>query len=192
MTNLSQFIDREVWVVTAADGPRRGGLVATWVQASSLDPADPIVTISISANHFTRELIDASGVFALHLLAEDQTDVAFNFCTGSGRDRDKLAVVDWTAGDLGSPELADCLGAAECRVVDRFEAAGRILYFADITAARVVRDARPLREHALMKAADAQQLAALGADREADIRTMRQAIAAWRAKSAAGRWRNQF
>lgn len=183
MDDLFQFVDREVWVVTAADGQRRGGLVATWVQASSLDPAEPLVTVSISVNHYTRELIDASRAFALHLLAEDQTDLAFNFCCGSGRERDKLAPLDWQPGKLGSPFLADCIGAAECRVVDRYEAAGRILYFADIVASFVNRDAPPLTEQALLRAAGPEQRAALRADREADIEAMRTAVRRWRERA---------
>jgi flavin reductase (DIM6/NTAB) family NADH-FMN oxidoreductase RutF len=183
MTNLFQLIDREVWVVTAADGERRGGLAATWVQPSSLDPGEPIVTISISANHFTRELIDASGVFGLHLLAEDQTDLAFNFCLGSGRDRDKLASVAWQTGEIGCPMLADCIAASECRVIDRYEAAGRVFYFADVVTARVIRSAQPLREQSLVRAASAEQRTTLRADREADIKIMRQAIGKWRARS---------
>lgn len=186
MDNLFQLIDREVWVVTVADGERRGGLVATWVQPSSLDPDDPMVTVSISENHYTRELIDASGAFALHLLAEDQTDLAFNFCRDSGRDRDKLAHLDWQSGAFGSPLLADCVAATECRVVDRYEAAGRVLYFADMATAREIREAPTLKEQALLSSADAQQRTAMQANRKADVEVMRRAIRAWRERLANG------
>jgi flavin reductase (DIM6/NTAB) family NADH-FMN oxidoreductase RutF len=184
MTNIFQLVDREVWIVTAADGDRRGGLVATWVMQSSLDPDDLIVTVSISVNHFTRELIDASGAFALHLVAEDQTSLAFNFCSASGRNLDKLASVDWQPGTLGCPLLADCIAAAECRMIDRFEAAGRVLYFADVVAVRINRDERPLREQALLRSADSSQRDLLRADREADIESMREANRAWRERAA--------
>jgi flavin reductase (DIM6/NTAB) family NADH-FMN oxidoreductase RutF len=183
VTNLFQLIDREVWIVTAADGERRGGLVATWVQPSSLDPAERIATVSISANHFTRELVDVSGVFGLHLLAEDQTDLAFNFCLGSGRNRDKLASVAWQRGDLGCPVLDECIASAECRVIDRIEAAGRVLYFADVLTARAIQASRPLREQALVSAANTQQRAAIQADRKVDIEIMRSAIRDWRSRS---------
>lgn len=178
--DLFQFIDRELWVITSADGERRGGLVATWVQSSSLDPNEPIVTISISQNHFTRELIDVSGVFGLHLLGEDQRDVALNFCRDSGRDRDKLAGMAWQYGTIGCPVVSDCLASAECRVIDRYEAAGRVLYFADISTAHTKFEGHPLKERAFVESISPDQRASLNADREADLAVMQHAIAAWR------------
>ena len=61
------IVDREVWIVTATDGTRRGGLVATWVSQASIDREHPVVLIGIAPNHFTAELIDASRAFGLHL-----------------------------------------------------------------------------------------------------------------------------
>ena len=84
-------VTREIWIVTAADGQRRGGLVATWVAQASLDPTTPVVMIAIAQNHYTRELIDASGTFALHMITADQISLAWQFAIGSGRDRDKLS-----------------------------------------------------------------------------------------------------
>jgi flavin reductase (DIM6/NTAB) family NADH-FMN oxidoreductase RutF len=184
--DLFEFVDREIWIITSADGERRGGLVATWVQSSSLDPDEPIVTVSISDNHFTRELIDASGAFGLHLLAENQTDLAFNFCRDSGRDRDKLAGMHWQAGATGCPLLADCLAAAECRVVDRYEAAGRVLYFADVVSQDVRRQAPPLSEQHFIQSASPEQRAKLRADRQTDVRVIRHAIHKWRKRAGRG------
>src|SRR5690606_14882202 len=102
-------VDRQVWVVTAADGPRRGGLVATFVSKSSLDPEQPTVSVGLAVNHFTRELVDASGAFALHLITPEQVELAWRFALGSGRDRDKLSGVKASVGESGSPILDDCL-----------------------------------------------------------------------------------
>ena len=183
MPDLFELVDREIWVITSADGERRGGLIATWVQSSSLDPDEPIVTVSISENHFTRELIDASGAFGLHLLAENQTDLAFNFCRDSGRDRDKLAGIRWRAETTGCPLLTDCLAAAECRIVDRYEAAGRVLYFADVVSQDVHRQAQPLTEQHFIQSGSLEQRAKLRADREIDARVIRHAIHKWRERA---------
>ncbi len=47
------LIDREIWIVTAAAGGKRGGLVATWVSQASIDKHTPTVVVGIAANHYT-------------------------------------------------------------------------------------------------------------------------------------------
>src|SRR5580704_14379985 len=87
-------VDRPVWVVTArSDGMGTSGLLATWVMPSSIDRAMPMVTAALGRGNFTTELISRSGVFGLHLLRPDQTQLAFDFGTRSGRDHDKFAGV---------------------------------------------------------------------------------------------------
>ena len=114
------LIDREIWIVTAAAGDKRGGLVATWVSQASIDENTPTVVIGIAANHYTCELIELSSAFALHLLRPDQAEVAWNFASGSGRDRDKLALLAAHTEGTESPVLDECLAWLDCRVFFRF------------------------------------------------------------------------
>ena len=62
--SIFRLVNREIWIVTAADGERRGGLAATWVSQASIDRDKPVVVIGIAPNHFTAELIDARFVRA--------------------------------------------------------------------------------------------------------------------------------
>src|SRR2546425_12370950 len=86
-----RLIDREIWIVTAAHGKRRGGLVATWVSSTSIDRQRPVLLAGLAPNHFTTELVQSSKAFAAHLLRPEQTELAWNFARDSGRDRDKFA-----------------------------------------------------------------------------------------------------
>ena len=119
--SLFQLINREIWVVTAAAGQDRGGLVATWVSVTSLDDERPIMLAGIAPNHYTRDLIDRSGAFALHLVTAEQVEVAFHFALGSGRDRDKLAGVDVCKSELGNPIIQKSLAWFDCKVFARQE-----------------------------------------------------------------------
>ena len=74
-----RLLDREIWIITAADGDRRGGLVATWVSSASIDRQRPMLLAGIGPNHFTAELVQATRVFGAHLLRTDQTQLAWNF-----------------------------------------------------------------------------------------------------------------
>ena len=69
--SIFALMNPEVWIITAADGNRRGGLLATWVRRVSIDPAAPTLAIAIDTNHFTADLITASGTFVAHLVRPD-------------------------------------------------------------------------------------------------------------------------
>ena len=129
-----RLVDRELWVVTAADADRRGGLLATWVAAASIDRERPVLLASLGPNHFTTELVQASNAFAAHLLRPDQTELAWNFAHDSGRQRDKLACLTVESQQTGSPIVADCLAWFDCGVFARYDAGDRLFFWADIVA----------------------------------------------------------
>jgi len=174
-------VNRELWIVTAAAGERRGGLVATWVSQASLDPQKPVVAVGIAPNHHTAELIEESGGFALHMLRTDQAELAWNFAIGSGRDRDKLAGLAFSSGESGSPVLVGTLAWLDCRVLSRFDTGDRIFYWADIISGQREVEGEPMRVNDLIAAADGEQLAALGQDLSTDIELQRPLAEAWRA-----------
>lgn len=173
-------LDREVWVVTAAAGTRRGGLLATWVMQASIDPERPLIIAGLAPNHFTAELVDASGAMAVHLLRPEQLATAFNFALGSGRQRDKLADVACSLGASGSPLLDDCLAWFDCRIVERWDIGDRLIYLADVVAGARQSDASPLRQQQLLAAATAEQKAQLSRDMDGDIKQLRPLAQQWR------------
>src|SRR5436309_1159966 len=114
-------LDREVWLLTASAGARRGGLIATFVNQASIVPHMPRVAVGLARQHHTWELVEASGAFALHVLAEDQLDWVWRFGLQSGREFDKLAHLPTTPGVTGSPILAGVPGFLECRIEARLD-----------------------------------------------------------------------
>src|SRR5690348_16410731 len=110
VARLFAHVDRELWLVTAAAGPRRGGLIATFVSTASIVPALPRVLVGLAKQHHTWELVEASDAFALHLLGEEHLDWVWRFGLRSGRALDKLEGLDVRPGAAGSPLLSDALG----------------------------------------------------------------------------------
>src|SRR2546421_3722034 len=98
--------DRELWVVTAQAAGRRGGLIATFVTGASIVPEMPRVLVGLARQHQTWELVERSGVFALHLLGEEHLEWVWRFGLDSGRDADKVAGLTVTATATGNPVLA--------------------------------------------------------------------------------------
>ena len=173
-------IDRDLWIVTAAANGNRGGLVATWVSQASIDREHPVVLIGIAPNHFTAELIESSGAFALHLIGEQHIEQAWNFAIGSGRDRDKLSGAKTTVADTGSPLLDDCLAWLDCRVFARLPTGERSYYWADVLDAASIKAGPPLTEQRLIALADEEQKRALRASRECDISLQQPLHTQWR------------
>jgi flavin reductase (DIM6/NTAB) family NADH-FMN oxidoreductase RutF len=174
-------LDRELWIVTAADGERRGGLLATWVSSASIDRERPVMLAGIAPNHFTCELIEASGGVGLHLIGREQMELGLNFAIGSGRERDKFAGLSFRASESGAPILEGCVAWFETRVFARLATGDRIFYWLEVLAAKRERSDPPARESDLFAAATAEQKRALLANRDADIAVQRPEHDAWRA-----------
>ena len=179
-----RLVDREVWIITAAAGQRRGGLTATWVTQASIDRQRPVLIAGIAPNHFTATLVDESLAFAAHLLRADQAAVAFNFAQGSSRQRDKFAGLTTIARPSGPPILADCLAWCDCRVFSRHDTGDRLFFWADVVEARQVSQALPLREQSFFQALSEDQRRQLAADRKADIAAQRPLHESWRSMTS--------
>jgi flavin reductase (DIM6/NTAB) family NADH-FMN oxidoreductase RutF len=179
---IFRSVDREIWIVTAADGDRRGGLIATWVLQASIDRERPVVMAGIAPNHFTAELIDGGGAFALHLVGADHVNQAWNFVLGSGRELDKFAEVEWFTAETNSPILCDCLSWLDCRVFAALRTGDRNYYWADVLAGERLQPDTPLTEQDLLALATEEQKRTLREDREADIASQRPAQDVWRAR----------
>ncbi|MCC7418835.1 MAG: flavin reductase [Planctomycetaceae bacterium] len=183
--DIFRSLDRELWIVTAAHGGRRGGLVSTTVVSASIVPDLPRILVAIAHQHATASLIEGSGGFVLHLVAPSQVDRVWTFGTQSSRDIDKFAGCDaiLREGKTGAPILTDAPGWLECRVESRMETGDRTVYLAEVIDAGrdAAADKRPLTMHGLLNVATPQQRQVLqesltvdGAVDAAAIRTWRQ------------------
>jgi flavin reductase (DIM6/NTAB) family NADH-FMN oxidoreductase RutF len=196
-----RLVDHELWVITATDGQRRGGLLATYVSMASIDRERPVLLAGIAPNHFTAGLVQASRAFAAHLLRPDQTELAWNFANGSGRNRDKLVGLACEQRETGSPILTECLAWFDCRAFARYDAGDRLFFWADIVigtlrvpsleklengtrthgvSAPVPTIQSALREHEFYRNLAEEQRSTLIANRDADVAIQRPLHENWR------------
>jgi flavin reductase (DIM6/NTAB) family NADH-FMN oxidoreductase RutF len=106
-------------LVTSAHAGRRNIMAAAWSMPVEFTP--PRVAVVIDKRTFTRELVAASGAFALCLPGPALADLTFAVGNASGREVDKFARhgIAATAGPvLGMPVLhAGCAAWLECRLI---------------------------------------------------------------------------
>ena len=93
-----------VFVVTAQYEGKKGGLAAAWATQTAKDR----ILVSVGSQSATRELILASGAFAVNALRSDQLEMSTVFGTRSGRKVDKFQDVPHHVEETGSPVLDGC------------------------------------------------------------------------------------
>jgi flavin reductase (DIM6/NTAB) family NADH-FMN oxidoreductase RutF len=180
---VAQILDRmnrELWLLTSAAGEHRGGLIATFVCNASIVPELPRVLVGLAKQHFTWQLVDSSGAFALHLLGEEHLDWVWRFGLQSGRDLDKFAGLNLQTGQTGSPLLRDALGWLECRVEGAMDIGDRTVYLAEVVAGQFPNPKPVLTMSRLRELAPHDKLIQLRAALQRDAVVDAQAIRQWR------------
>ena len=180
MAGIDALIDRELWLITSRAGADRGGLIATTVSQASIVPEVPRVLIAIARRHHTWGLIERSRAFAMHLLGEEHLDWVARFGLQSGRDRDKLAGLEWSAGPSGSPILASAVGWVDCRVEAALEIGDRTVYLAEVVASEVPNSKPVLTASGMFKLVPEPIRRELKRQREEAAAADAEAIRAWR------------
>jgi flavin reductase (DIM6/NTAB) family NADH-FMN oxidoreductase RutF len=180
VANVFARLDRELWLLTARDGSRRGGLIATFVNQASIVPDLPRLLVGVARQHFTHELIEAGGAFALHLLGEEHIDWVWRFGLQSGRGVDKLAGLAVSAKTTGSPILTDALGWLDCRVETRLDTGDRTVYLAEMVDGQMARPGPVLTFQRMLQQAPPEKLQQLKQSLARDGAIDADAIRAWR------------
>ena len=110
-------------LVSAAHAGQRNIMAAAWAMPLDFEP--PKVAVVIDKATFTRQLIDASGSFALQVPCAAQADLCYSVGSSSGAalaaagsDKFSRLGLDTFAGQqVDAPLLAGCVAWLECRVI---------------------------------------------------------------------------
>lgn len=106
-------------LVSSAHGGKRNVMAAAW--SMPLDFAPPKVSVVIDKHTWTRELVEASGSFALNVPCRAFARQTLAVGQSSGRERgDKFAAMGletFDASEIEAPLLAGCVAWLECRVI---------------------------------------------------------------------------
>jgi flavin reductase (DIM6/NTAB) family NADH-FMN oxidoreductase RutF len=113
-------------VVITAPGPPPAGFTATSFTSVSLDP--PLVSFCLARSASAWTAIQLAEVIAVHVLTEEQEQVARTFAT---RGIDRFAAHGaWRPGPGGVPLLDGVLATIVCRVYQRVEAGDHTIMLA--------------------------------------------------------------
>jgi flavin reductase (DIM6/NTAB) family NADH-FMN oxidoreductase RutF len=142
------FVLEELWspiaALTAAHEGRANGLITSTAVTASLLPESPRISVVLARSSLSRELVLGAGAFALHLLPaaplEPSLELFRRLGFRSGRGADKLAGIEWQAGETGAPILDDALAYVEARVAATLDGGDVALVLADVVAGARLRE----------------------------------------------------
>lgn len=131
-----------LFILTATDGARETGMLASWVMQCSFDP--PGVSVAIRGDRDVTAWLGTGAAFTLNVIADGQGALLTHF--GRGYDLDQPAFtglnVERQPGE--APILADALGHLLCRVVSRFNAGDHDLFIGTVVGGRMTQpDGKP-------------------------------------------------
>jgi flavin reductase (DIM6/NTAB) family NADH-FMN oxidoreductase RutF len=130
-------------LVSTAHGGQRNIMAAAWNMPLDFDP--PKIAVVIDKNTYTRELIEASGSFAINVPCRAQAEMVVKVGSSSGHELlgkaedNKFAAFElptFAASKIAAPLLEGCVAWLECKVIpephirDAYD-----LYLAEVVAA---------------------------------------------------------
>lgn len=129
-----------VAVITACRAGRPAGFTATSLTSVAAEP--PLLSFGIGTSGSSWPAISAAGYVGVHLLREDQRELAATFAR-SGADR-FAPPTRWRTGPHGVPVLEGVGAWLVCRVVARVPAGDHRVVLAEVEVGESIDGARPL------------------------------------------------
>lgn len=124
-------------LITSAAGGRANVMAAAWVVSLDIEP--PKLCAVISAETFTRELVEKSGELVVNLPTVGMAEATYRSGKLEGRTHDKIEALGLTASpasQVQAPLIEGCVAWLECRVREEPEVRERYdLVIADVVAA---------------------------------------------------------
>jgi len=124
-------------IVTSAHAGAANIMAAAW--SMPLDFSPPKVAVVIDRNTRTRELVEASGEFALNVPSRQIAKETLAVGSATGKEIDKfreLRLATFSGEKIGAPLLEGCLGWLECRVIPEPHIQGSYdLFLGEVVAA---------------------------------------------------------
>ena len=108
------------------------GLTASAFCSLSLRP--PLILLCVDYNSVAYPALHDIGVFAVHILASDQRDLALRFAEAV---LDKTEMLDWEFSARGNPLLKRYLGVLECRLAKEHRGGDHAILLGEVEAIKV-------------------------------------------------------
>ena len=113
----------------------------TWVSQASFEP--PMISVCIKRNSASYEIVKKRGEFILHLLGDNQKELASTFFKPTIFENEKLNGQEFSL-ENNLPLLKDIPAYIQCKVVEILENGDHPLFLAEVVDAKINNHSDPL------------------------------------------------
>ena len=113
----------------------------TWASQASFEP--PMISVCIKRNSASYEIVKKRGEFILHLLGDNQKELASTFFKPTIFENEKLNGQEFSL-ENNLPLLKDIPAYIQCKVVEILENGDHPLFLAEVVDAKINNDSKPL------------------------------------------------
>ncbi len=132
-----------LYTATAQHGTDISMMTVNWLTQCSFEP--PLIALAVEADSHSRQVIEASGAFALNLYESSQRDLAGSLGRTFAKHPEKITEIAWKPGPVtGSPLLENALGWVEGKIVSSMPAGDHILFVAEVVEVGLNHEGLPL------------------------------------------------
>lgn len=129
-------INYGLYVLTATDGTNYGAGGVNWLTQASFEP--PLIVAGVKADSGSAAIIEATGTFAVSVLADDQLDIGKAFFRSTTVEGNKLNGHEFEPGPAtGAPLITACPWWFEVRVTDTVAKGDHTIYVGEVVEAGV-------------------------------------------------------
>jgi flavin reductase (DIM6/NTAB) family NADH-FMN oxidoreductase RutF len=104
--------------------------IATWVMQAAM--GGKMLCVALYKIDFTIELVRASGILIVNLLAKDQTNLIAKLGRKSGRNSDKFKNLKYELDERGCPFLTEAVGYVQCKVLHSTDAGDHEIFVCEV------------------------------------------------------------
>jgi len=113
----------------------------TWVSQASFEP--PMISVCIKRNSVSYKIVKKRGEFILHLLGDNQKELASTFFKPTIFENEKLNGQEFSLAN-NLPLLKDIPAYIQCKVVEILEHGDHSLFLAEVVDAKINNNSDPL------------------------------------------------
>jgi flavin reductase (DIM6/NTAB) family NADH-FMN oxidoreductase RutF len=125
----------------APDGPH--GVTVNAFASLSLEP--PLVLVCIERDRYSHTILEASGVYAINILAAEQEHLSRYFSSASRPEGpEAFHGIPYRLGRTRAPLIDGCLAYLECRITARYPGGDHTIFVGEVESAETAPGRRPL------------------------------------------------
>lgn len=154
--SLLKYKNYDVHSVTTAHDGQLNANIATWVMQVAI--GGKMLCVALYKIDYTIELVRASKLLNINLLAKEQTSLIAKLGRKSGRDSDKFKNLKFALDERGIPYLTEAIGYIQCKVLHSTDSGDHELFVCEVLKQVVINPEKEvmtnnfLREKGLVRA----------------------------------------